>query len=206
MGFDAERTLYHGSAGGQEIDAFNLDRAGSNAGSPRERAIWFWDDPSHADRFVYDDNGGAVYPALARGKLKTIEMDGYNSNRMAREIAEAKAGGYDGLRVRGMDERDHLRKIEGGQPPDQIAVFDPSNIRSPHAAFDPAKSDSANLLAANHPKAAPAGLLGMGEGDNSEPTYADVLRGRLLQMGAFPNRLATHGLAHPTCYPMSATL
>ena len=39
---------------------------------------------------------------------------------------------------------------------DEMAVFDPSQIRSVHAAFDPAKRNSGDLLAS----LAGAGLLG----------------------------------------------
>jgi hypothetical protein len=42
-------------------------------------------------------------------------------------------------------------------------IFDPSNIRSVNAAFDPAKSDSSNLLASAAPVAVGLGALGGGE-------------------------------------------
>ena len=47
---------------------------------------------------------------------------------------------------------------EGGE--NTIGMFSPSNIRSRFAAFDPAKANSENILAAN---AAPLGLLSASE-------------------------------------------
>jgi hypothetical protein len=45
-----------------------------------------------------------------------------------------------------------------------------------NAAFDPSKSDSANLLAANPPNAAPAGLLATGEGQEQPDFMLELLR------------------------------
>ena len=53
---------------------------------------------------------------------------------------------------------DSVRMREGGE--NTIGMFSPSNIRSRFAAFDPAKANSENILAAN---AAPLGLLSASE-------------------------------------------
>ena len=44
--------------------------------------------------------------------------------------------------------------MEKGQ--ETIGVFDPKNIRSKFAKFDPAKADSSDILAANRGMAPPA--------------------------------------------------
>ena len=48
-------------------------------------------------------------------------------------------------------------------------IFDPKNIRSTQAAFDPARADSADLLAS---RAAPGGLLAAPERERL--TYRDI--------------------------------
>lgn len=79
-------------------------------------------------------------------------------------IDRAVAKGHDGVIFKNTYDAGEYSKLDallqGRLRPENIAVaFDPKNIRSKFAAFDPAKSDSANLLAANNPKAAPAGIL-----------------------------------------------
>ena len=50
---------------------------------------------------------------------------------------------------------------KAGNPSDVLASFDPSNIRSVNAVFDPAKSSSSNILASNPVATTGAGLLGL---------------------------------------------
>ena len=56
-----------------------------------------------------------------------------------------------------------------GTAGDEIVIFDPRNIRSTQAAFDPARADSADLLAS---RAAPGGLLAAPERERL--TYRDI--------------------------------
>jgi hypothetical protein len=62
-------------------------------------------------------------------------------------VEELKKRGYDSMRI--------TEDVDGAQ--DTLAIFDPKNIRSKFAKFDPAKRNSANILAAAAPFAA-AGL------------------------------------------------
>ena len=70
-------------------------------------------------------------------------------------------GGYDALRF-----------IEEGTP--TVGLFNPKNIRSRFAAFDPALRDSPNLLAANPYGLSPYALTG--EDDNQPLTLSELYR------------------------------
>lgn len=69
-------------------------------------------------------------------------------------------------------------------------VFDPSNIRSKYAKFDPAKSSSSNILASNPAATAGAGILGLAAMAGSDDADAGVLgkaKGLLMDT---PSRMA----------------
>jgi hypothetical protein len=70
-----------------------------------------------------------------KDKLKYLDLQGkgilpFDESRITR----LKSAGYDAIRQ--FDDNGNLI---------QINVFDPSNIRSVYAAFDPAKRDSSNI-------------------------------------------------------------
>ena len=64
----------------------------------------------------------------------------------------------------------------------EVVIFDPKNIRSTNAAFDPAKTGSSNLLASNPVATAGAGLLGLGAAAQSNDTYADYSPSNLARL------------------------
>jgi hypothetical protein len=152
QGFDPQTTWYHGT--GEDFSEFK-------PGSP----TYMTTDPAEASRYAgiktrYSDNPTpAVYPLNTRGKFAT-----------AADLADAEkalGGGYQ----HGRDVNAELarRGFDGYRDGDFAYVFDPKNIRSKFAAFDPAKSDSANLLASNPQDAAPAGLLATDTEDDDLP-------------------------------------
>jgi hypothetical protein len=104
--------------------------------------------------------GENVMPVRLGGKLKEIDMDGIQYDpddvNLSAILDEAKLEGYDGVKF--LDFSD-----EAGygvyNPATHYAIFNPVNIRSKYAKFDPAKKDSADLLAANPATAAIPGLL-----------------------------------------------
>jgi hypothetical protein len=174
QGFDVESPVYHGTAG--DIREFDLDRSGSMAGTVAERGIFTTPNQAEASQYAktagaidtvdpanpmetdptgfygsWDFSGSNVMPLLARhGKTKTVDVKGYNSKQFAKHIASAKKGGYDTLVINGAKEH--------GRDAAQIISLNPANLRSVHAAFDPAKRDSADLLAS----VGGAGLVGAG--------------------------------------------
>lgn len=140
-------------------------------------AGFFSNDPDVASKFAMRSTpNGAVYPVKLRlGRTKTIDAKG----RYAGEVQfgesgiefrdAARSGKYDTVRI-----------INTADEGDVTVALDPANIRSVNAAFDPAKKDSANLLAG-------LGALGLGVGGaasmfapqqanaSDEPWYEKVL-------------------------------
>ena len=147
MGFDTETVLYHGT--GSDIKAFNTSE--NDISSQLGPGIFFTKFPESAG--VYADAGNMgnspnIIPVYIRGNI----VDRYKTNipppaMLSREArrqfpklseddavrAWFKSKGIDGLRTGNWEE---------------VTVFDPSNIRSVNAAFDPEKSTSSTLLAA----------------------------------------------------------
>jgi hypothetical protein len=148
MGFDTETVLYHGT--GSDIKAFNTSE--NDISSQLGPGIFFTKFPESAG--VYADAGNMgnspnIIPVYIRGNI----VDRYKTNipppaMLSREArrqfpklseddavrAWFKSKGIDGLRTGNWEE---------------VTVFDPSNIRSVNAAFDPEKSTSSTLLAAS---------------------------------------------------------
>jgi hypothetical protein len=144
MGFDTERVFYHGT--GKDFDAFDVDKAGSSTDSGwYGSGVYLTPDPDIAAAYAKNEylgyEGGRIIPTHVRLKnpYTWTENDPIPKNK--KESDAVREGlmmqGYDGVIV-----PDFLdpSKIE------EIVVFDPANIRSVNAAFDPAKRESANLM------------------------------------------------------------
>jgi hypothetical protein len=109
------------------------------------------------------ERGQNVIPIKLRGNLFEFDADGARYNDISAQIEEvldkAKADGLDGVKFKNLvDQADYSLH----NPATHYAIFDPKNIRSRFAKFDPAKKDSANLLAS----VGGAGLLGTLAMDN----------------------------------------
>lgn len=159
MGFDVERPLYHGTA--YDVPAFEVGR-GSTHGVGGEDAVFLTELTSEAGHYAnrsalarslrehgeYDGITGAnVLPVYIKpGRQLDVDFGDYDPKAMKRVIDRARRQGYDSVRLRNVGEpgRDPLypRVVA-----DQIAVLRPRNIRSRFAAFDPARSNSSDLLA-----------------------------------------------------------
>ena len=181
MGFDTETVLYHGT--NAEFDAFSLP------GSVTQRmtggdAIYLAIKPKTANDFAKVRDGSRVMGLYVRGNFWDFNNQDHVDklfNAMMSEdgmlpsslmgpasikssLSEGDYGLLESDAVYGWMKRngfDGVKAVEysGEQT---IAIFDPSNIRSIHAAFDPDFSDSANLLAQSAvdlqmPKARPEG-------------------------------------------------
>lgn len=144
MGFDTDTTWYHGTD--RDFPAFDASKIGENTGD-YATGFHFTSDPDIAARAARvgrgSDEGSAVMPAYVRSRNPYIADYPDENPVIAHDLdrnhlyIQARRGGHDGILVRGADGEEHL------------VAFDPKNIRSVNAAFDPAKSDSANLLAVN---------------------------------------------------------
>ena len=137
MGFDTSQVYYHGTT--RDIDAFSIPNDGRF--SLHGKGVYFAQDPKKA-RFA-DQEGGNIVPAYIRGRM--------GSEADLRDATEAlgsrlSVGGH-GARAELINNEMRSRGFTGYRAGDQSIVFDPSNIRSVSAAFDPAKRESSNLLA-----------------------------------------------------------
>ena len=112
----------------------------------------WWDKQDEAARMAeeLDASGGAgqnVMPLMARGNLMAHDFSGAEYTDVAKDIArmikEAEARGYDGLKL--LNLADDV--ASNGRPATHYAIFDPKNIRSKFAQFDPNNLNSPNLLA-----------------------------------------------------------
>ena len=141
----------------------------------REGGSFFYRDPAHTNAFgeayfqpfeTHGRAGGgyAVVPALVNPGRQTIldfteiAPDMVWTPQAAKPLTErikrAKADGYDSVILRNIIEPDT------GVGADQLIMLSPENIRSRFAAFDPAKRNSANLLAGYGPNPLAAALAG----------------------------------------------
>jgi len=160
MGFDTD--VYHGTAG----DDFSAFRQGSSPSLPVDGAIWSSTLPDGGANFIAQSraqsagqDAGRVIPLRAStGRGLTVDASGAHAVDV-RGVRNAAAE-YDAVTLQNVR--------EFGQPEltESVGVFDPTNIRSRFARFDPRLSHLANLNAAN---ASPmTGLMGAQAGSRDE--------------------------------------
>jgi hypothetical protein len=180
MGFRLDEPIYHGMGGPLEGRGFDLARGGQTTQNPVGRlGVSLADDPALAGEFAHrsarrrhevsladeemvsgdtinlvSSDGANIVPGVYRAdKLGKLEVDGsLSSEQIAGAVLDAWDAGFDAIRFKNYT-------TPGGQTGQSfVLVKDPSQIRSPHAMFDPAKRQSPDILAS----AAGAGLAGTG--------------------------------------------
>jgi hypothetical protein len=149
MGFDAEASRYHGTDA--DFQAFDPRLYGEKDSGWYGRGVTTDTDPEIASGYAnyYErPEGQAVIPVMSRGRYMDWPEghDPFFNDDVARAgTREIQRLGYDGTRM--SNDRDLY-----GDVPDwgtEQVTFDPTNVRSRFARFDPRLSDNANLLAAN---------------------------------------------------------
>jgi hypothetical protein len=182
MGFDTSRVLFHGS--GRAFNAFDVAAEKATRGGLNDKGVFLSPDASVANRYAEDfgSSSPAVYPVHVRGKpldLSAYEYAAmqdfeeslkrgeplYATAEFGRKLADRgiawspqDGSPADAIRAHGFDYVQN-EPAKYGHVEREVMVFDPKNIRSVNAAFDPAYSGSANLLAANDSNAALPSLL-----------------------------------------------
>jgi len=152
MGFHLDEPIFHGTD--ETFSQFQSEPT-TGVGPATAPGVWSAFDPRLANQFAElraRQRGGAaqVYPLYYRadnpGSINLAE----NPTRLAviEALRNAFDQGYDAVRLRNY--------ITEWGPQEILTVRDANQLRSPFAAFDPAKKDSAKLLASG------AGLLGAG--------------------------------------------
>lgn len=149
-------TLYHGTStsksSGGIFDEFQLfegqDMSRSVSRSPVGKlGVSLAEQPKLAEDFArqaspVDGEGAAILPLRFRSdKIASIELAGDETNdEVFGTVVEAWKEGFDAIQFKNYT-------TPAGTKGSFVLVKDPSQVRSVNAAFDPAKKDSANLLA-----------------------------------------------------------
>lgn len=136
--------LLHGTAG----DEFLSFREGS-ASLPVDRAIWSSTTPEGGPNFIAasrmesaGQDSGRVIPLMARtGNNLVVDATGKHAVDV-RGVRNAAADGFDAVTL------ENVREFGSPDLTTSVAVFDPSNLRSRFARFDPRLSHLRNLNAA----------------------------------------------------------
>jgi hypothetical protein len=170
MGFDTETVLYHGT--GDDIGAFRKSDDGT-----RGQGVYLTPSPDVADGYASVKDSASILPLHVRGKIYPDESSDVMSdaeysaifnaaNRAGQAKLKKAFGGKAGfpktyrkvfanavesqqdqnalLEKAGYAGRSGRSRVTGDE---EVFIFDPSNIRSVHAAFDPDKAGSPMLLA-----------------------------------------------------------
>jgi hypothetical protein len=162
MGFDTDTVLYHGTPDSRGIMETGFKTVKEKFGvKDPDRVYFFAENKKVADTYAddrrafdYQNATAETIPVYLKSRNPKIvdwggrpfrgkEKDG--SGFSIRDyIDQARADGHDSVIIRNV-----IDTYDGkGKPSTIRAVFDPSNIRSINAAFDPEKSGSSTLLAA----------------------------------------------------------
>jgi len=97
---------------------------------------------------LIDGGGQNIISARIRGNLFEVDVDGatmsdLDDSQLATWATKAKEEGFDGIKIKNFSDNADYGTYT---PATHYLIFDPKNIRSTNAEFDPAKADSANLL------------------------------------------------------------
>jgi len=151
QGFDVDTPLYHGTK--SDFEEFRASEDG-NFGP----GVYLTRNPKDASQYAGASEGSNVRQVYVRGRL--AEQDEYEAafGRVADENPDASSDDLARLTA------DALKKngYAGIDGDGQISVFDPVNIRSRTAAFDPSQSGSSKLLAGMGASPEAAGAIGGG--------------------------------------------
>jgi hypothetical protein len=173
-GFDITMPLAHGAS--RAFSAFDPAKLGVATGTPTARqGVWseIRKGPTeiadfHAERAAKTMGGRPqVYPLVHRAEKRgEIHLKGEASmHGVANTIAQVWDDGFDAVVVRNF-------RGPGGTPGDMLVVKNANQLRSPFAAFDPAKRESSHLLAGIVGAGGfPAGLI-----MNTEPSDTGIQR------------------------------
>ncbi len=170
------KEFYHATS--SDVPKFDLSYAGQGTTiSPLEKAAFLSDKPSVANEFVagpyyksgdeiarHYGEGSNIMPLSVRSDAPEVwDMygGGYTSEFMEKTLKRAKKGGKDVVRFSNMKDPG-FTTLGSGEVSNILAVLEPKNIRSRFAAFNPAKRDSADLLAGIAPWALPVGTTLLG--------------------------------------------
>jgi len=123
------------------------------------------------ENFDIPTTGSNVIPAKIRGNL--LQFDGGGANFIdvnKQAIDQASREGFDGVMINNVVD---AATSPTSQASNVAVIFDPKNIRSVNAAFDPARKESSDLLASAVPVA-----VGLGALATPDQSFADQVQAR----------------------------
>ena len=175
--FDTSRPLYHYTdklEDGREITS--LQPSPADAQTKLGRGIYTSPRTQYGDRYVrqekdiaegYNENARAI-PVYARGKLATGDEyeAAYKSAQKSLGIQRGVVDTETKLKARNniQSETQKILKDQGFtgvEFMDEVMIFDPKNVRSINAEFDPTKADSADLLSSRQSERQMSALRGI---------------------------------------------
>ena len=167
-----DRLFYHATTG--DFPAFQKSKMGTSSSlGTKEKAVWLSSDPRVAETYLpgqfvnrenaphTEDIGGGVGRYYSEGsnimplrvslepeKIAWWDMGGarYNPDDVEEILANARREGMQAVAFKNIRD-EGVMGLGSGRSATSLAVFDPKNIRSVNAAFDPTKRNSANLTA-----------------------------------------------------------
>jgi len=158
MGFDTERVFYHGTS--KTFDEFQASERGVSG-----PGIYLTNDPAEAGAYTNAADAAQVIPLYVRGKLAPIgkrseiiakhadeiesraNQEALEANDFMREDAIFSTA-FDRIANEKMAEEGYAGLIQfEDNMSTQLVIFDPANVRSVYAKFDPELTDSRNLSA-----------------------------------------------------------
>ena len=161
--FDIEQTWYHGSS--DNIQEFKLGHQNRKDAGWLGEGVYLFNSGIISSQYAKVKPGdaspnvmpllvkkGNFYKATIEDKFRIQNIEN-SKGREAASIASKEltdrlvAEGYDGVIL-------NYSHKENGQNPVELVVFDPANVRSVNAAFDPTQQDSSDLLFAKNYKKA----------------------------------------------------
>jgi predicted GNAT family acetyltransferase len=184
QGFDVDNVYYHGT--NKDIEAFDDSLFQKFDAGDYGAGVYLTESPASASAYAEwrtrGKRGGEanVLPVNVKsGNFYTIYKDSnlpdaqqkfppIDDKEYSKYFSdELKKQGYDGVKVIMRDVDDETGEIVG-EFIQELVVFDPKNIRSVNAAFDPAAKDSSKLLAGTV-----AGTVGVGAMQGNEAQAAE---------------------------------
>ena len=147
------------SAGAELMAQFNTVDGGKSM--PLKHRGNLLDTSDRSNNFQQRRDAQEMFNNADLGKFETGDYSGLPEWSNFNAINSARDSGYDGIKL---EERDWVNST---------AVFNPANIRSRFARFDPEFSDLSNLSAAN--ANASVGALVLSQHARAKPALADIL-------------------------------
>ena len=199
MGFDTDLPLYHGTT--SDFAGFDLRHVGkANDEGFYGRGVYSTPNPRLASDYAWElsaDRGGRVLPIVSTGRHLPLNQSSSHSMKVTESVygsmpgqppelplsiqdaqrlqSFAEGAGQSGIDVR-VDSLDPYG-LDVSAPIHERVTFDPANIRSRFARFDPEFSHLSNLNAAN--ASAPTGLLAVQGQQEQVPPFMSFVRGLL---------------------------